>query len=116
MNEATRVLFGFIPLPSATRASGRTPAGSTRERGPRKLLAVITRRMADAALKASSRGTKKWERKDEGRLRNSGDAGVTKNSLGICGIKDSPIASFLMSSNPSLPFIALALITSDYAF
>lgn len=44
--------------PSA--ASSRTPADGVRH-GPRKLLAVITRGMADAALKASLRGTKKWE-------------------------------------------------------
>lgn len=56
--------------PSA--ASSRTPAGGARCE-PRKLLAVITRGMADAALKASLRGTKKWERKDGGRLRNLGD-------------------------------------------
>jgi len=116
VNEPTRAPFGFIPLPSA--ASGRTPAGGV-QRGPRKLLAVITRGMADAALKASSRGTKKWERKDGGRSCETWETrcgGHQELPWYLRGIKDPPIASFLMSSSPTLPFIALALITPDYAF
>lgn len=34
----------------------------------------------------------------------------------LCGIKDPPIAPFLMSSSPTLPFVVLVLITSDYVF
>jgi hypothetical protein len=73
---------GFMPHPSA--ASGRTPAGGARH-GPRKLLAVITRGTADAALKASSRGTKKRERKDDGGgcETRGRDAAVTESTLPV---------------------------------
>lgn len=54
----------------------------------------------------------------EGRFRNSGDElrGHQELPWYLRGIKDPPIAPFLMSSSPTLPFIALALITPDYAF
>lgn len=86
----------YIPPVSGVRPH---PAGGAR-RGPRKLLAVITRGMADAALKASSRGNEETEAEGWrglaklGRGKKEEEGGHRELPWYLHGIKDPPIALF----------------------